>query len=67
MEEIIMKKHKMVAGLLTVTDTCIEASEAWPQLLESRGKGPAKKKLDDWEVNTTDRRDRKDRGYRRNY
>jgi hypothetical protein len=47
MEEIIMKKHKMVADLLTVVDTCTEASEARPQLLESCGKGPAKKKLDD--------------------
>jgi hypothetical protein len=28
MEEITMKKSKMVADLLAVTDTCIEASEA---------------------------------------
>jgi hypothetical protein len=28
MEEIAMKKPKMVADLLAVTDTCIEASEA---------------------------------------
>jgi hypothetical protein len=40
MEEIAMKKAKMVAKLLTVTDVCIEASEAQAQLLESRGKGP---------------------------
>jgi hypothetical protein len=52
---------KMVANLLTVTDMCIEASEAQARLLESRGKGPSSKK-DDWEVNTADRGDRKDRG-----
>jgi hypothetical protein len=28
-EEIAMKKPKTVADLLTVADTCIEASEAW--------------------------------------
>jgi hypothetical protein len=28
MEEIVMKKPKMVAGLLTVVDICIEVSEA---------------------------------------
>jgi hypothetical protein len=49
-----MKKSKMVADLLTVADTCIEASEARARLLESRGKGPMKKKQDDQEVNTTD-------------
>jgi hypothetical protein len=49
-----MKKPKMVADLLTVTDVCIEASEARAQLLESRGKGPSKKKQDDREVNITD-------------
>jgi hypothetical protein len=37
-EEIAMKKPKMVADLLTVADVCIEASEAQIQLLESRGK-----------------------------
>jgi hypothetical protein len=47
MEEIVMKKPKMVDNLLVVGDTCIEASEARARLLESRGKGPAKKKQDD--------------------
>jgi hypothetical protein len=64
--EIVMKKPKMVADLLAIADTCIEASEAWARLLESRGKGPAKKKQDDQEVNTTGRGDRRDHGYRRN-
>jgi hypothetical protein len=32
-EEIAMKKPKTMANLLTVTDICIEASEAWAQLL----------------------------------
>jgi hypothetical protein len=62
MEEIAMKKPKTVDNLLVVGDTCIEASEAWARLLESRGKGPAKKKQDDREVNMTDRGDHKDRG-----
>jgi hypothetical protein len=57
-EEIIMKKLKTVADLLTVADTCIEAFEAQAQLLESRGKGPAKKEKDDQEVNMTDQGDR---------
>jgi hypothetical protein len=68
-EEIAMKKPKIVADLLAVTDVCIEASEAWARLLEPRGKGPSKKKKDDWEVNTTDRgdrRDHEDHGYRGN-
>jgi hypothetical protein len=59
-EEIAMKKPKMVAGLLSMADVCIEASEARARLLESRGKGPARRK-DDREVNTAERRDRKDR------
>jgi hypothetical protein len=58
-EEIAMKKPKMVADLLAVADVCIEASEAWAPLLESRGKGPARRK-DDREVNTAERGDRKD-------
>jgi hypothetical protein len=69
-EEITMKKPKIVADLLAVADTCIEASEARARLLESRGKGPAKKKQDDREVNTTNRGDRKDHEdcrYRRNH
>jgi hypothetical protein len=41
-EEIAMKKHKTVAVLLVVMDTCIEASEAQARLLESRGKGALK-------------------------
>jgi hypothetical protein len=40
-EEIAMKKPKMVADLLTVADVCIEAQT---RLLESRGKGPLKSK-----------------------
>jgi hypothetical protein len=65
-EEIAMKKPKMVANLLAVTDTCIEASEARARLIESHSKGLSKKKHDDWEVNMTDRgdhKDRRDRGY----
>jgi hypothetical protein len=61
MEEIVMKKSKMVADLLAVADVCIEASEAQARLLESRGKGTSLKK-DDHDVNTADRGDRKDRG-----
>jgi hypothetical protein len=59
-EKIAMKKPKMVADLLAVTGVCIEASEARAWLLESRRKGPSKKKQDDQEVNTTDHRDRGD-------
>jgi hypothetical protein len=61
MEEIAMKKPKMVADLLAVADICIEASEAWARLLESRGKGPSRKR-DDRDVNTAKRGDQKDRG-----
>jgi hypothetical protein len=60
-----MKKPKMVADLLSVVDACIEASEARARLLESRGKGPARRK-DDREVNTTewgDQKDRRDQGF----
>jgi hypothetical protein len=67
-EEIAMKKPKMVANLLAITDVCIEAFEAWARLLESRGKGPSRKR-DDQEVNTAEQGDQKDRGgyrYRRN-
>jgi hypothetical protein len=45
-EEIAMKKPKTVADLFTLADVCIEASEAWARLLESRGKVPSKKKDD---------------------
>jgi hypothetical protein len=38
-EEIAMKKSKTVADLLTVSDVCIEASEARARLLESQGRG----------------------------
>jgi hypothetical protein len=62
-EEIAMKKHKMVADLLAVADVCIEASEARARLLKSRGKGTSRKK-DDCEVNTADRGDCKDQGDR---
>jgi hypothetical protein len=63
-EEIAMKKPKTVAGLLAVADICIEASESRARLLESRGKGPSRKK-DDREVNTTEQGDQRDhRGHR---
>jgi hypothetical protein len=55
-EEIAIKTPKTVAELLTVTDMCIEASEAQARFLESRGKGPSRKK-DDREINTADRGD----------
>jgi hypothetical protein len=42
-EEIAMKKPRIMADLLAVTNVCIEASEAWVWLLQSRGKGPSKK------------------------
>jgi hypothetical protein len=51
-----MKKPKMVADLLTVTDICREASEAWARLLESCGKGPSRKR-GDREVNTAEQGD----------
>jgi hypothetical protein len=54
-----MKKPKTVADLLAVADVRIEASEARARLLESRGKGSARRK-DDREVNTIERGDRKD-------
>jgi hypothetical protein len=60
-EEITMKKPKMLANLLAVADVCIEASEARAQLLISRGKGTSRKK-EDHEVNKADRGDHKDRG-----
>jgi hypothetical protein len=60
-EEITMKKSKTVADLLVVTDICIEASEAWVRLLESRGKGTSRKK-EDREVIIADRGDHKDQG-----
>jgi hypothetical protein len=66
-EEIAMKKPRMVVNLLAVSDVCIEAFEAQAQLLESHDKGASKKKQDDWEVNITDREDRKDRGYHGNH
>jgi hypothetical protein len=52
-EEIVMKKSKAVADLLMVADVCIEASEAWARLLESRGKGSSRRR-DDQEVNTAE-------------
>jgi hypothetical protein len=62
-EEIALKKPKMVVDLLVVTDVCIEASEARARLLKSQGNGTSRKKQDR-EVNTPDRGDRKDRGDR---
>jgi hypothetical protein len=61
MEEIAMKKPKMVAGLLAIADVCIEASESQARLLESRRKGPSRRR-DDQEVNTVERGDQKDCG-----
>jgi hypothetical protein len=69
-EEIAMKKPRMVVDLLAAANVCIEASEAQARLLKSRGKEPSKKKQDDQEVNTTNRGGRKDhvdRGYHRNH
>jgi hypothetical protein len=60
-KEIAMKKPKMVVDLLAVADVCIEASEAWARLLESRGKGPSRKR-DYREVNTAERGNQKDCG-----
>jgi hypothetical protein len=59
-EEITMKKPKIVFDLLTVADVCIEASEIRARHLESRGKGTSRNK-DDHEVNIADWGDRKDR------
>jgi hypothetical protein len=42
-----MKKPKTMAGLLTITDVCIETFEARAQLLESRNKGSSRKKKQD--------------------
>jgi hypothetical protein len=44
MEEIVMKKPKMVTDLLAVTDICIETFEAWARLLESHGKRSSRKR-----------------------
>jgi hypothetical protein len=66
-EEIDMKKPRMVADLLAVADICIEASEARARLLESHGKESSRKR-DDQEVNAAERGDQKDCGghrYRR--
>jgi hypothetical protein len=58
-----MKKPKTVADLLVVADVCIDVFEARARLLESRDKGPSKKKQDDREVNTTNLGDHRDRRY----
>jgi hypothetical protein len=63
-EEIAMKKSKIVADLLVVADVCIEASEVQARLLKTQGKGTSRKK-EDYEINTADWGDRKDRGDRR--
>jgi hypothetical protein len=44
-EEIAMKKPKMVANLLAVVDTCIEASEARARLFESHARGPTRRSM----------------------
>jgi hypothetical protein len=55
-----MKKPTIVVDLLAVTNICIEALEARAQLLDSRNKGPPKKKQqEDREVNTADCRNHK--------
>jgi hypothetical protein len=60
-----MKKPKMVANLLEVTDVSIETLEARARLHDSRNKGPSKKKQQEVrEVNTADHGDR---GNRRNH
>jgi hypothetical protein len=63
MEEITMKKLKIVVDLLAVANICIEASKARAWLLETWGKGTSRKK-EDHEVNIADRGDLKDRGDR---
>jgi hypothetical protein len=63
-EEIAIKKPKMVVDLFVVADICIEAFEPRTRLLESRGKGPSRKK-EDREVNIADRGDQKDHRGRR--
>jgi hypothetical protein len=50
-EEIVMKKPKTVPDLLTIADVCIEDSKARARLLESRVKGPSRRR-DDREINT---------------
>jgi hypothetical protein len=45
-EEIAMKKPKTVADLPVVADVYIEASKAQARLLESRGKGPSRRRDD---------------------
>jgi hypothetical protein len=54
-----MKKPKIMVGQLAVADVCIQASEARAWILESRNKGPSKKKQqEDREVNTVEHGDR---------
>jgi hypothetical protein len=60
-EEIAMKKLKMVADLLAVVDVCIEAFEARACSWNPGGKETSQKK-DDHEVNTPNRGYRRDRG-----
>jgi hypothetical protein len=55
-EEITMKKPKIMVDQLVVVDECFDASEACTWLLDSWGKG-SKKKQEDREVNTTGRND----------
>jgi hypothetical protein len=62
-EENVIKKPKTVANLLTIADTCIEASEVRARLLESHGKGTTKKMQDNQKVNMTDRGDCGDRSF----
>jgi hypothetical protein len=55
LEEIVMKKPKIVVDLLAVADVCIEVSTARAWLLDTRNKRPWKKKQqEDREVNAAD-------------
>jgi hypothetical protein len=59
-EEIAMKKPKIVANLLVVVDVCFEASEARARLLDTHNKGPSNnKQQEDQEVNAVNHENRK--------
>jgi predicted nicotinamide N-methyase len=59
-EEIVMKKPKIVANLLVVVDVCFEASEARARLLDTHNKGPSNnKQQEDQEVNAANHENRK--------
>jgi hypothetical protein len=59
-EEIVMKKPKIVANLLVVVDVCFEALEARARLLDTHNKGPSNnKQQEDQEVNAANHENRK--------